>query len=451
MPVLVLLLLLVFPLIAHAQTTPQPAPPPAASPPSAGPGEGLLRREQLEALVAPIALYPDALLAQVLMASTYPLEVVQADRWITENKDLKGDALSAALAKQSWDDSVKSLVPTPSVLAMMNKKLDWTQRLGDAVLAQEGDVMDAVQRLRARAQATDKLKTTKEQNVTVRKEGGTQIIAIDSADPDTVYVPYYDPAVVYGAWPYPDYPPDYYYPDDYWLPGGIIATGIAFGTAYAIWRWASGGWWGHIDWRNRNLDFKRGDRVEHWRHNPQHRRGVAYSNPKVRQQFAGATGRPGDRARGAKGPGDRGKQAGGPKGGAKQAGKGGGAKQAARGKRTAQKGAGQGKRTAQGKGTQARRAAQTNRANQARRTTQIARRGTFSSARAMSPASSVRASDRVAAGADPTAGASAAAGAVSAAASEAAGGSAAVVDAADVAPTSASSTPLRFWAASTTD
>jgi hypothetical protein len=310
------------------------------------------------------------------MAATYPLEVVQAERWLAENKGLKDDALRAALAKQSWDDSVKSLIATPSVIAMMSKKLDWTQKLGDAVLAQETEVMDAVQRLRLRAQGTDKLKSNKEQNVTVRQGGGgKQVIAIEPANPDVVYVPYYDPAVVYGAWPYPEYPPDYYYPDDYWLPGGIIATGIAFGSAYALWRWASGNnwWWGgNINWNNRNIDIKRGDHVAHWRHDATHRRGVAYNNPKVRQQFAGAGNRPQQRPGGGAKAGDRGKQAGGPKGGGKQAGKGGGAKQAGKGggakqagkakaggKQAAKgKGAAQGKRTAHNKGAQGKRTAQ---------------------------------------------------------------------------------------------
>ena len=188
--------------IAHAQT---PAPSATDQP------QQLLKAEELDQLVAPIALYPDTLLAEVLMASTYPLEVVQADRWATENKTLKGDQLKAAVDKQSWDDSVKSLVATPSVLAMMSNKLDWTQKLGDAVLAQQPDVMDAVQRLRTKAQANNKLASTKEQKVSVTQQQSKQVIVIEPAEPDTVYVPYYDPAVVYGDWPYPAYPP-YYFP-----------------------------------------------------------------------------------------------------------------------------------------------------------------------------------------------------------------------------------------------
>ena len=142
--------------IAQAQT---PTAPVSAQ------SEQTLKAEELDQLVAPIALYPDALLAEVLMASTYPLEIVQADRWATENKALKGDQLKAAVDKQSWDESVKSLVATPSVLTMMSTKLDWTQKLGDTILAQQADVMDAVQRLRTKAQANNKLASTKEQKV----------------------------------------------------------------------------------------------------------------------------------------------------------------------------------------------------------------------------------------------------------------------------------------------
>jgi hypothetical protein len=187
------LLLLVMPVGAMAQ-----------APAGAGADQALLKPQELEALVAPIALYPDPLLAEVLMASTYPLEVVQADRWINDakNKNLKDDRLKAAVDKQSWDESVKSLILTPSVLTMMSSKLDWTQKLGDAVLAQQADVMDAVQRLRGKAQANNKLPSTKEQKVTVSQgENNKQTIAIEPATPETLYVPYYDPAVVYGDWP----------------------------------------------------------------------------------------------------------------------------------------------------------------------------------------------------------------------------------------------------------
>jgi hypothetical protein len=208
----------------------------------------LLKPEELDQLVAPIALYPDNLLAQVLMASAYPLDIVQAERWLKSHKNLKGDQLKAAIAKEDWDDSVKSLMATPDVLAMMSEKLDWTEKLGDAVVDQQPDVMDAIQRLRAKAQANDKLKSTKQQTVTVNEVQGKQVIAIAPTDPDTVYVPYYDPAVVYGAWPYPDYPPYYWTPPPY-IGYGLLATGLAFGAGWALSNWWSGGYWGgNINW-----------------------------------------------------------------------------------------------------------------------------------------------------------------------------------------------------------
>ena len=266
------------PFMAMAQN--QSPPPPAAD-------QQLLKAEELDALVAPIALYPDTLLAQVLTASTYPLEVVQADRWSTENKNLKGDQLKAAAEKQSWDDSVKALVATPSVLTMMSTKLDWTQKLGDAILAQQPDVMDAVQRLRAKAQANKKLSSTKEQKVTVSQQQNKQYIAIEPTNPETVYVPYYNPAVVYGSWPYPAYPPYYFgYPG--YVPGALLATGIAFGAGYALGRWgAAGGYWGGgntINWNNNNININRPG-GGNWQHNPAHRQGVRYNNPRVQQRF----------------------------------------------------------------------------------------------------------------------------------------------------------------------
>jgi hypothetical protein len=282
---------------AHAQT---PAAPPADQ------SQQLLKPQELDQLVAPIALYPDALLAEMLMASTYPLEIVQADRWATENKSLKGDQLKAAVDKQSWDESVKSLVATPSVLTMMSTKLDWTEKLGDAVLAQQPDVMDAVQRLRAKAQANNKLPSTKEQKVTVTQQQDKQVIVIEPTVPDTIYVPYYDPSVVYGGWPYADYPPYYFPPPLGYVPGAILATGIAFGAGYALGRWASGGnyWGGGVNWGNRNINVNRPINVNNvningnnWQHNPVHRQGVRYSNTNVQQKFGGNNIRAGSQDR----------------------------------------------------------------------------------------------------------------------------------------------------------
>jgi uncharacterized membrane protein YgcG len=268
-------------------------------PASTAPQQQSLDAGQLDQLVAPIALYPDPLLAQVLMASTYPLEIVQAERWAKANKSLKGDALTAALDKQDWDASVKQLVSTPTVLSMMNDKLDWTQALGDAVLAQQADVMDAIQRLRAKAQANGKLETTKQQKVTVTQDQGSPVIEIEPASPEVVYVPYYDPGVVYGAWPYPAYPPYYFPPPAGWVVGGAIATGLAWGAAYAIGHeiWDDFDWHhGNIDVdidRNVNIDANRN--FNKWEHNSYHRRGVAYDNDAVRNKFANANARPTDR------------------------------------------------------------------------------------------------------------------------------------------------------------
>ena len=181
--------------VAQQATTPPPQP-----------DQVLLKPEQLEALVAPIALYPDELLANVLAASTYPLEVVQADRWLKERKSLKGEALKKEVDKQAWDDSVKALASTPDVIALMNDKLDWTKDLGDAVLAQQPDVMDAIQRLRTKAYDNKKLVTTKQQKVSVQTQENRQAVVIEPADPETMYVPYYEPAAVYGDWPYAEYP-----------------------------------------------------------------------------------------------------------------------------------------------------------------------------------------------------------------------------------------------------
>ena len=168
------------------------------------------------------------------MASTYPLEVVQAARWQAANKKLKGDQLQQAADKQDWDASVKALVTAPNVLSMMNDQLDWTTDLGNAVLAQQADVMDAIQRLRAKAQENGKLATTKQQTVSVAQQEGKEVIVIQPTSPETVYVPYYEPQVVYGTWPYPDYPPYYVPPAPGWVVGGAIASGLAWGAAFAI-------------------------------------------------------------------------------------------------------------------------------------------------------------------------------------------------------------------------
>ena len=207
--------------------------------------------------MAPIALYPDQLLSNVLMASTYPIEIVDADRWAHADKGLTGVALSNALDQQSWHASVKALVWTLQVLDMMNTQLDWTQKLGNAVMAQQADVMAAVQRLRAKAEAEKKLETTKEQIVSTQTQGPKQVIVIEPADPGTIYVPYYNPAVVYGTWGWPAYPP-YYWPPP---AGYALGVGIAFGVGIAVgdawwgWgHWGGGGYWGGFDWWHGNIN-----------------------------------------------------------------------------------------------------------------------------------------------------------------------------------------------------
>ncbi|HWL73180.1 MAG TPA: DUF3300 domain-containing protein, partial [Burkholderiaceae bacterium] len=284
-----LALLMATPVAVSAQTTDNPPAPSSSAQPASPqpPGAELLKPEQLEALVAPIALYPDELLANVLAASTYPLEVVQADRWLKERKTLKGDALKKEVEKQSWDDSVKALTSTADVIAMMSDKVDWTKNLGDAVLAQQPDVMDAIQRLRSKAYDNKKLVTTKQQKVSVQTQENKQAIVIEQADPNTLYVPYYDPATVYGAWPYAEYPPYYFgYPS--YIGAGVIAAGLAFGTAWAIGRWGNY-WGGGVNWGNRNLYVNHFNRTTNignsWQHNAAHRQGVRYNNVNVQQRF----------------------------------------------------------------------------------------------------------------------------------------------------------------------
>lgn len=272
-------ILFAVPLPANAQTAPAPQ------------SGNLLTQPQLDQLVSPIALYPDALLAQMLMAATYPLEVVSADRWVAKNKELKGDKLKEQAQKQGWDESVASLTATPEVLSMMSTQLDWTQRLGDAVLAQQADVMDAIQRLRTKAYDNKKLTTTKQQTVSVKKEQGKDVVIIEPTEPNTVYVPYYDPGVVYGDWPYSDYPP-YVWPYPGYIAGSVIAAGIAFGAGYALGRWVSGGnyWGGSFNWSDNNININRPididrTKVNHFTHKPEHRHGVRYRNESVQQKF----------------------------------------------------------------------------------------------------------------------------------------------------------------------
>ena len=309
--------LLVLALAGPLPATAQPSQPPPASP---GGSDAAFTPEQLEQVVAPIALYPDPLLAQVLMASTYPLEIVQAARFVKANPNLKGDQLNEKLKEQTWDDSVKSLVSFPQVLDLMNEKLDWTQKLGDAFLADEKALLDAVQRLRARAQTQGNLKSSAEQNVIVEpaaapppttaqqtvvvQQQPATVIKIEPSNPEVVYVPSYNPTVVYGAWPYPAYPPYYPYPPGYVFGTAALSFGIGMAVGAAVWgncNWGGG----HVDVDvNRNTNFTKnvnrsdvaanrtarvqqgqsGNRSQ-WQHNPENRRGVQYRDQRTQQRY----------------------------------------------------------------------------------------------------------------------------------------------------------------------
>src|SRR5881275_231091 len=195
-----------------------------------------LPNDQLDSLVAPIALYSDPLLAQTLAASTYPLEIIQLQQWMDRNKNLQGKALADAVAKQPWDPSIQGLVEFPDVVQRMAGNIQWTTDLGNAFLAQQSNVMDAVQSMRAKAQGTGNLKTSAQSIVkTETVPSGKQVIEIQQANPDVVYVPSYDPTVVYGP-PPPAYP---YYP--YTYPGYYPGMGLAWGAAgFALGAWAGG-------------------------------------------------------------------------------------------------------------------------------------------------------------------------------------------------------------------
>ena len=259
--------------VGRAQDAAQPAP---------------FKKEEIEQLVAPIALYPDALVAQILMASTYPLEVVSAARWSKANPNVKDKALEDAMQQQTWDPSVKSLTAFPSMIAMLNDKLDMTQKLGDAFLGQQKEVMAAIQELRAKADKAGNLKSSKEQTVTTEQQGSTTVIKIEPADPQVVYVPTYNPTVVYGPWPYPAYPPYYYYPPGYSAGSVFFAFTIGVVVGNAMWggcHWGGGNVYiNHNTYNNFNkTDIKTGD----WQHKPEHRKGAQYRDQASQQKYGG--------------------------------------------------------------------------------------------------------------------------------------------------------------------
>jgi hypothetical protein len=247
------------------------------------------RKEELDQMLAPIALYPDSLIAQILMASTYPLEIVQAERWVEQNKTLTGDALGDALKEKSWDPSIKSLCHFPDVLFAMSDKLDQTSKLGDAFLSQNDDVMATIQQLRRKAETQGNLKTTKEQKVIHEEDA----IRIEPAVRYVVYVPVYDPLYVYGPWWYSAYPPYYWhYPHSVILSGGFITFGPHFFVGIDLFSWSWFDWHRHYIY----VDVHKAKRFHRfrqrhdsgryfWRHNPVHRRGVAYRNKRTRERF----------------------------------------------------------------------------------------------------------------------------------------------------------------------
>ena len=224
-------------------------------------------KEELAQMLAPIALYPDALLSQVLMAASYPFEVVESDRWLAKNPGLNGDALDNALKEKDWDVSVLSLCYYPKVLSMMTENLNWTARLGDAFVNQQQEVMDTVQELRAKAYAQGNITTTEEQKVIVEE----RIIRIETASPDYLYVPVYDPYVIYGPWWYPAYLP---FPIFY--PGvAVIGPRIVFSPRVYVGFGVFG--WSVFNWRARNMVIVNIDRTKRFNRNVNVYRGVEHS------------------------------------------------------------------------------------------------------------------------------------------------------------------------------
>ena len=239
-------------------------------------------QQELDQMLAPIALYPDSLLSQIMMAATYPLEVVEAARWSRANPSLNGDQAVRAADPFNWDPSVKSLLAFPQILYTMDENLAWMQRLGDAFLDQQPQVMDTVQNLRQRAYAAGNLRSTDQ----IRVEQQGPVFAVEEANPQDVYVPYYDPTVVYGPWRWPAYPPFFWAP---W-PGYYASPGYAFAWGIGI-RVGAGFFFGAFDWSHRHVNAggTRTGPPGAWHHDPDHRRGVPYRDASVRQRFGRAS------------------------------------------------------------------------------------------------------------------------------------------------------------------
>ncbi len=266
-----------------------------------------LSPDQLDSLVAPIALYPDPLLSQTLVASTYPLEVIQLKQWMDQHKDLKEKALADAVAKQDWDPSIQSLAGLPEVVKLLSDNIKWTTDLGNAFLAQQNDVMDAVQRMRKKAQEAGNLKSSEQQKVDTKVVESKQVIVVEQANPQVVYVPSYNPTVVYGA-PVYAYPPIAYPPPGYYAAGMAISFGVGVAMG-AMWGggWGYGCGWGgnnNVTINNNNnfvnnsnrQNINGGNRVNggnrgnsNWQHNPQHRGGAPYGDRGTANKYGGTT------------------------------------------------------------------------------------------------------------------------------------------------------------------
>jgi len=251
--------------------------------------------QRLEEIAAPIALYPDSVLMQIFMSATYPLEVIQADRWL-KKQPLSGDALDKALKNQDWDPSVKSLCTLPTVLSQMSENLDWTRDMGDAFLESQSQLLDAVQRLRGKAHEAGNLTTSPRQTITVQQD---KIIVIESADPKIIYIPTYSPTVVYGTWPYTTvyYAPLYVPP-----PPGRTALAFTAGVVVGAALWGNCHWgWGHSNVNinvNHYNNFNRNTRNNYrnvsgntWQHNAEHRKGVNYRDRDTARKYGAGKGR----------------------------------------------------------------------------------------------------------------------------------------------------------------
>ncbi len=289
-----------------AQQNPQSAPAPAAA--SAPAASARIPPDQLDSLVAPIALYPDPLLAQVLAASTYPLEIVQLQQWLGKHKDLKDKALADAVQKENWDPSIQALAALPDVVKLLTDNIKWTSELGNGFLAQQSDLMDAVQRMRVKAKDKGNLKSNEQMKVETKVVESKQVVVIEQANPQVIYVPSPNPTVVYGA-PPPAYP---YPPAPSW---GYAAAGMAvsFGVGVMMGAMWSGGWGYNCGWGgnneitiNNNNNFNRnsnrttnvgsgnvgngnrtGNKASQWQHNPQHRGGAPYGDRGTADRFGG--------------------------------------------------------------------------------------------------------------------------------------------------------------------